>query len=154
MEKIVIRPVHARDAALIVNWTSALAEVDGEASSFGKPDFKRDVLGENPAVHMWLAEVDRAPAGFVSAYPGYDLHTASRGWHLGDVFVGAQFRRRGVGKALLRFLAKQVRASGGVWLAWTVSQANEPACAFYETLCAHRMPVHFMALGKSGMDGL
>ena len=53
--------------------------------------------------------------------------------------VSEERRGRGIGKALLVFLAREASARGWARLEWSVLDWNTPAIRFYETLGARAM---------------
>jgi GNAT superfamily N-acetyltransferase len=53
---------------------------------------------------------------------------------MSDLFVREAARRRGVGRALLEWLAREARRHGGEWLGWGVMKKNAEAQAFYRAI--------------------
>jgi len=85
-------------------------------------------------------------------YAGYDLQSASRGVHLGDICVTKSARRQGVGRMLVAELGQRILADGGEWVSWTMLKGNVEAREFYKKLGAKKVrDVEFWALGKSKM---
>ncbi len=128
----------------------------------GKPDF----MEEETIRHGLFAPVRRVDlrallavhegvcVGVALYYVGYDIPTASDGYHLGDLVVDAGYRRQGVGRALFTALAKQNLDEGGEWIALTALTRNAPANAFYKLLGMTQVAVNFFAVGKHTLAGL
>ena len=77
---------------------------------------RRDVFGERSLHSVLFAETHDAVIGFVAWDLVYDMHWASRGAQIADLFVIAPFRGLGVGLALVASVAAEVLAEGGVFL--------------------------------------
>jgi GNAT superfamily N-acetyltransferase len=94
---------------------------------------------ESPAYpHFALAFADGAVAGLASvaiAHPGVDLE---RLMFLKDLFVRESARDRGVGRALIRFLAGHCVGKGIGRIDFTTEDWNEGALRFYDRLGAER----------------
>jgi GNAT superfamily N-acetyltransferase len=62
------------------------------------------------------------------------------GLYLEDIFVLPAYRRRGIGKALLKAVARLAADRGCGRLEWSVLDWNASAIAFYEGLGASVLP--------------
>ncbi|GGO38544.1 GNAT family N-acetyltransferase [Deinococcus humi] len=93
------------------------------------PEAAHDYLSD-PAVWHWHAETDGQPIGFLMAYVHRQRHGEARHVMFEEIGVRESWRRRGVGRALLAALHRQMRAEsiGEVW----VLSDNPEAQAFYE----------------------
>jgi GNAT superfamily N-acetyltransferase len=87
-----------------------------------------------------LAFVGESPAGFALFFHNYSTFLAQRGLYLEDLFVRPDFRGRGVGKALMLFLARTANERGCGRMEWSVLDWNQRAIGFYESLGAAVMP--------------
>ncbi|HZP60383.1 MAG TPA: GNAT family N-acetyltransferase [Opitutaceae bacterium] len=83
---------------------------------------------------------DGAAAGFAVYFPTYSTFLAKPGLYLEDLYVRPQFRRRGIGKALLVHIVGLARQRGCGRMEWSVLDWNEPAQAFYRSLGATVLP--------------
>ena len=136
-----IVPATPADVPAITALIHALADYERLAHEcVATEDAVRDTLfGARPAAEVVLARVDGAVAGFALFFPNYSTFLAKPGLWLEDLFVQPAFRGRGVGRALLRWLAAEVTRRGGGRLEWSVLDWNEPAIRFYESLGARGM---------------
>ena len=57
-----------------------------------------------------------------------------------DLFVLPEYRRKGIGKAILSYLGKLAVARGVGRLEWSVLAWNESAIAFYQSMGAEVLP--------------
>ena len=96
----------------------------------------RDFIGERRRVQCDLAEWDGAFAGLMIWFRAYATFSAVPALFLEDIFVMPQFRRRGIGTAFLRHLARRARAEGAAHIDWAVLDWNTDAIEFYLRLGA------------------
>jgi GNAT superfamily N-acetyltransferase len=92
------------------------------------------LFGESPVTEALLAEWEDQVAGFALFFPAYTPDRAETGIYLEDLFVLPNYRRKGIGKALLATLAQRVLDRQGRFLSWCVLDWNTPAIAFYRSL--------------------
>src|SRR6185436_11060379 len=97
-----------------------------------------DFIGERRRVICDIAEVDGAIAGVMIWWRTYATFSASPGIYLEDLYVRPRFRRRGIGKALLKRLARYAEDDGANHIHWFVLDWNRAAGQFYESLGAIR----------------
>lgn len=103
-------------------------------------DSLRDALfGPRPCAEAVLAELDGQSVGFAVFMPNYSTFLGARGIYLEDLYVKPQVRSRGVGRALLSFVARTALDRGCSKMEWAALDWNEPAIRFYENLGARRM---------------
>ena len=134
-DTITVRPATEQDSATIVRLAHGLSLTDGgRASRLTEESYRRDGFGPEPAFRVMLAEVDGTAAGYALYFSGYDTDRASRGVYLADLFVDVQFRRYGVGRALMKAVARACSDLGGEWMFWSVLKRNRAARKFYRTL--------------------
>lgn len=97
--------------------------------------FLQERLSANESV-IFLALVmsgsGASPAGFIQLYPSFSSISLCRAWILNDVFVHPDFRRLGVGRALMRQAAQHCvdTGAGQLWLQTDVT--NTKAQRLYE----------------------
>ncbi|MCP8897488.1 GNAT family N-acetyltransferase [Shinella daejeonensis] len=134
-----IRPATAGDAATILrfirelaDYEKALHEVEATeatvtASLFGPDSVTRAVICE---------AADGAPAGFAVWFKTYSTWQAKNGLYLEDLYVTPAHRGAGVGKRLLRHLARIAVAEGCGRFEWSVLDWNTPAIRVYDAVGA------------------
>jgi GNAT superfamily N-acetyltransferase len=137
-----IRAATAADVTLLLSLIRGLAEYEKLTHEVeATKDKLRDTLFcERPAAEAVIATVDSAePAGFALFFTNYSTFLAKPGLYLEDLFVKPEFRGRGIGKALLTYLAQLANARDYGRMEWSVLDWNAPAIAFYESFGAHRL---------------
>jgi diamine N-acetyltransferase len=98
-------------------------------------DITRDLFGAQPVAVCELAFAGNEPAGIVLWFRTYRSFRAEPGVFVEDLYVRPSFRGKGLGRALLRHLARQ-----GGHMEWRVLDWNAPAIEFYKSLGAAMMP--------------
>ena len=138
-QSLTIRSAQRGDVQLIVQLIRELAEYEREPDTAvaTKEDLLRDGFDSpTPLFQCLIAEWDRDPAGFAFFFTNYSTWHGRAGIHLEDLFVRAHLRGRGIGKALLKAVAREAVERGCTRLSWHVLDWNQPAITFYEHLGA------------------
>ena len=133
-----IRRAQPADAALVYELVCALAdyeklrhEVDATPEEIAKALFAPE-----PRLYCDLAEWNGEAAGFAVWFLNFSTFRGRHGIYLEDVFVKPDFRGRGIGKALMRHLARTCVDNGYARFEWAVLDWNAPSIAFYESIGA------------------
>ena len=123
----------------MVQLIQELAEYEREPDSARatEEDLLRDGFDTpKPLFQCLIAEWKGEPAGFALFFNNYSTWHGRPGIHLEDLFVRPHVRGFGIGKALLRAVAREAAATGCTRLNWHVLDWNQPAIDFYEHLGA------------------
>ena len=136
-----IRPATCADAPLIATLVRELADYekllpDAKATA---ADFLRELEAPNPVIHVLIAEWDGEPAGFALYFFNFSTFVGRPGLYLEDLFVKPALRSHGIGRALLRALARIARERNCGRIEWAVLDWNEPALRFYHSLGARQL---------------
>jgi GNAT superfamily N-acetyltransferase len=139
--KLNIRPATSADAATIADLVRELAEYEKLAhEAKARPeDFLRELESPNPVIRVLIAEWDGEPAGFALYFFNFSTFVGRPGIYLEDLFVRPAHRSRGIGRELLRSLARIAQERDCGRLEWAVLDWNEPALRFYKSLDARKM---------------
>lgn len=136
-----IRPATAADAGTIASLVRELADYEKllhEARATPE-DFQRELDEQNPVIRVLIAEWEGQPAGFALYFFNFSTFVGRSGMYLEDLFVRPAVRSHGIGRALLRALARIARDRGCGRMEWAVLDWNEPALKFYKSLDARPM---------------
>jgi GNAT superfamily N-acetyltransferase len=138
---ISLRPATPADVPLILTQIRGLAEYEQLAHECIATEelLRSSLFGATPSAEVVLAFLDDRAAGFALFFHNYSTFLARRGLYLEDLFVFPEFRGRGVGKALLRHLARLAVERGCGRFEWAVLDWNDSAIEFYESLGARPM---------------
>ncbi|MFP4411879.1 N-acetyltransferase family protein, partial [Coleofasciculus sp.] len=134
MNKLKIRPATPTDVPVLFELIQALAEYEKLSHLVtGTVDALQDHLfGAKPYVEAILAEYEGQTVGFALFFFNYSTFLTKPGIYIEDLFVRPEFRRQGIGKALLTYVAQLAVERDCGRLEWSVLDWNEPAIAFYQ----------------------
>lgn len=138
MLQVTLRPATPTDVPAIFELIQELAEYEKLTHAVtGNIDaLNEHLFGSKPYVEAILAEYTGQAVGFALFFHNYSTVLTQPGIYLEDLFVRLDFRRMGIGKAILSHLAQLTVSRGGGCLEWSVLDWNEPAIAFYRRLGA------------------
>jgi GNAT superfamily N-acetyltransferase len=138
-----VRPAQPHDADRIALLVRELASFQGvpdevEATS---DDFAAALFASDPRVHCLVAEVSHDDGsvevvGMALWFVTFSTWKGRHGIWLEDLFVLPDYRRLGLGRALIEALAAECVARGYARLEWMVLDSNESAPGFYRSLGA------------------
>ena len=132
-----IRPATAEDTGLLATMIRELAEFERELDSVSitEADLVRDGFGVDPKFRAVIAEWDRQAAGYAFFFGFYSTWQGPQ-LFLEDLFVRPQFRGKGLGKALLRYVANIAKRENCRAMRWEVLSWNHSAIELYKSLGA------------------
>jgi GNAT superfamily N-acetyltransferase len=138
---VTIRTALSADVPQILSFIRALGEYERLSSEVIATEaaLRATLFGEHPYAEVLMAECDGRPAGFALFFHNYSTFLAQPGIYLEDLFVDTAFRKRGVGKALLSYVAELTLARGCARLEWSALDWNRLAINFYLKLGAVEM---------------
>ena len=136
-----IRPATRADAPVIASLVRELADYEKllDEAKATPEDFLRELESPNPVIHVLIAEWEGKPAGFALYFFNFSTFVGRPGLYLEDLFVRPAQRSHGIGRALLRALARIAKERGCGRMEWAVLDWNEPALRFYQSLDARQM---------------
>jgi GNAT superfamily N-acetyltransferase len=136
-----IRPATRADAGTIASLVRELAEYEKllDEAKASAADFLRELDSANSVIHVLIAEWNGSPCGFALYFFNFSTFVGKPGLYLEDLFVRPEQRKHGIGRALLRALARIATERGCGRMEWAVLDWNEPALRFYKSLDARQM---------------
>lgn len=136
-----IRQAKPGEEALVLGFIRKLADYEKllHEVSASEDDIREALFGARPRCHCDLAFWEGEPAGFALWFYNFSTFAGKAGIYLEDLYVEPQLRGRGIGKALLKHLAKRCVAEGLPRLQWWVLDWNQPAIDAYEAMGAKPM---------------
>jgi GNAT superfamily N-acetyltransferase len=135
---LTIRPATPDDVPEVLAMIRELAEYEkapGEVVAT-EAQLREQGFGPRRAFEVLMADVDGVVEGFALFVFGFSTWRGTPTLHLEDLFVRPDHRKRGVGLALMRALAREARGRGCERFVWQVLDWNTPAIEFYESLGA------------------
>jgi GNAT superfamily N-acetyltransferase len=136
-----VRPATPSDVPAIFDLICALAEyeklahlVEGNAEAL-----EEHLFGTRPCVEAIVAQWEQKTVGFALFFTNYSTFLTKPGIYLEDLFVLQEYRRRGIAKAMLIYIARLACDRGAGRLEWSVLDWNDPAIDFYKSIGASIM---------------
>ncbi|HEY1417727.1 MAG TPA: GNAT family N-acetyltransferase [Myxococcaceae bacterium] len=131
-----LRPATRADVPLILSLIRELAtyERDPDSVVATEEGLLRDGFGERPLFQATIAEWSGTPVGFAFWFFAYSTWRGQPTLSLEDLFVRPDARGRGIGKEMMRYLARTALDTGCGRFVWQVLDWNEPSIRFYESL--------------------
>jgi GNAT superfamily N-acetyltransferase len=138
--KFRIEPASERDVPLILKLIKDLAEYERLSHAVVATETTvRESLFVKRAAEVVIGYAGTEPAGFAMFFQTFSTFLGVPGMYLEDLFVEPQWRRQGLGEALLAHLARIAVERGYGRLEWSVLDWNELAIRFYSKLGARPM---------------
>jgi GNAT superfamily N-acetyltransferase len=133
-----IRAAEATDVPVIARLIRGLASFEKmqDQVSMTEERLAANLFGEHRYAETLLAEDDGEPVGFALFFHNFSTFLGLPGVYLEDLFVIPEQRGRGIGRALLKELARLAVERGCGRLEWSVLDWNSDAIGFYERLGA------------------
>jgi GNAT superfamily N-acetyltransferase len=138
---LVIREARPGDEALILGFIRELAEYEklSDAVVATPAHLTKTLFADNPKAFALIAESGGEPVGFALYFFNFSTFLGKHGLYLEDLYVRANRRGEGAGKALLARLAQIALENDCGRMEWWVLDWNAPAIAFYKSLGAEAM---------------
>lgn len=136
--ELILRPAQPADVPVLFDLIQALAEYEklSHAVTGNADALKEHLFGSRPYVEAIIASYAGQAVGFALFFFNYSTFLTQPGLYLEDLFVLPEYRRQGIGKAILSYLAGLAVERGCKRLDWSVLDWNEPAIAFYRRMGA------------------
>lgn len=157
MPKLEIRIATEDDVPLILSFIKELAEYENLSHEvYATEDLLREYLfGERRGAEVVIGHHGEDPAGFALFFHNFSTFLGRPGIYLEDLYVTPELRGKGVGRALLTYLAKLAKERNCGRLEWSVLDWNEPAIKLYESIGAVPMDEWTVyRLTGEALDGL
>ncbi|UVO38755.1 GNAT family N-acetyltransferase [Bradyrhizobium arachidis] len=125
-------------AGLVLDFVRELAayeELSHEVEAT-EADIAEALFGGDPRLFCAIAEWNGEPVGFAVWFLNFSTFSGRHGIYLEDLYVRPSHRGKGLGKALLVYLAKECVDNGWSRLQWAVLDWNATSIAFYKSLGA------------------
>jgi len=140
-ELAIVRPLTEADLPRFLDLIDALADYEKleRPSAEARARLVAHALADPPRFHALLAERAGRAVGYAIFFETYSTFLALPTLYIEDIFVLEEERRRGIGQAMMRELAREALRRGCGRMEWQVLTWNQPAISFYERCGAKRM---------------
>lgn len=136
------RQAERKDCPLILDFINMLAVYEKmENEVVATVELLEEYLFDRNAATVIFSVVEGREVGFALYFNSFSTFLGRSGLYLEDVFVLPEFRGKGIGKAILKKLARIAIESGCGRFEWRCLDWNTPSIDFY------------LALGAVPMDG-
>lgn len=135
---VTVRAAEEHEVALILSFIRELAQFERLAHEVVATEalLKEALFGRQRYAQVVFACVDGEALGFALYFFSFSTFLGRPGLYLEDLFVRPAARGRGIGKALLQWLAAHALERGCGRLEWAVLDWNAAAIGFYLKLGA------------------
>ena len=135
---LVIRQGEPADVPVIAGLIRGLARFEKleDELTMTEERLAANLFGPHHYAETLIAEVNGSPIGFALFFHNFSTFLAQPGIYLEDLFVVPEHRGGGVGRALLKELARLAIERECGRLEWSVLDWNREAIGFYERLGA------------------
>ena len=133
-----IRKATRADVGIILGFIRELAEYEKEPDAVvaSEADIEDRLFDPETTTDAVICLSEGKPAGFAVYFLSFSTWLGRDGLFLEDLYVSPEHRGKGLGKALLKHLAKIAVKRNCGRFEWNVLDWNEPAINFYESLGA------------------
>ena len=138
---LAIRAATPADMPLIGQLIRALAEYEGLTHAVRMEEAKLEcfLFGDRPMAEVLIGEVNGVPRGFALFFHNFSTFEGRPGIWLEDLFVMPDWRRCGLGRALLGEVARIALQRDCARMEWSVLDWNMMAIQFYRALGARAL---------------
>jgi GNAT superfamily N-acetyltransferase len=133
-----IRPVAVSDLSLVLTLIRELAEYERLSHTVVATEemLRAALFGERAFTEAVIGRHDGEPVAFALWFYNYSTFAGRPGLFVEDLFVRPHARGKGLGRAMLAYLANVAVERGCGRLEWLTLDWNKPAREFYERLGA------------------
>ncbi len=138
MTNIHIKPALENDIPLIYSFIKEFADYIHQSHEVvaTEEDLCEALFGPKRYAEIVIARLDDRPVGLAVFFHNFSTFLGKPGIYLEDLYIRSEFRKMGIGKALLEYLAKLAVERGCARFEWAVLDWNESAMEFYKRLGA------------------
>ncbi|MBN1333033.1 MAG: GNAT family N-acetyltransferase [Synergistales bacterium] len=144
IEGFTIRDCTVEDIPMILTFIRELAEYEKIDDQLEATEdiLAENLFGDKPCAEVVFGCWKGKPVGFALYFHNFSTLLGKTGLYLEDLYVRPEMRGKGMGKALLTYLARLALERKCGRFEWVVLTYNKPAIDFYRSI------------GAKGMDDL
>lgn len=137
IDNLKIRETNEKDCELILSLIKEIAEYEKMSNQvIATEETLLEYIFKNNRAEVVILELDKNPIGYALFFYNFSTFVGRSGLYLEDIFIKKEFRGRGIGKEVFKFLAKKAREEGCKRMEWVCLDWNEPSINFYKSLGA------------------
>lgn len=133
-----IRPAGPDEVPLILRFIIELAEYEGVAHEVEATEelLRENLFGPRSSAEVVFGCFDGSPVGFALFFQNFSTFQGKPGIYLEDLYVRPEMRGKGIGTAMLAYLAHLTLERRGGRFEWGVFTWNIPAREYYASIGA------------------
>ncbi len=141
IESLQIRKARKSDVPLILHFIKELANYEKLLHEVTATVdlLEANLFGEKSVAEVVIASFEGKDVGFALYFHNFSTFVGKPGIYLEDLYVSPEYRGKGFGKILLKYLANLAVERDCGRLEWWVLDWNESAIDFYKSLGAKPM---------------
>ena len=140
MKNISFRFAEEKDVPVILQFIKELADYEKMLDEVvANEEILREWIFNKQKAEVLFALIDGKEAGFALFFHNFSTFLGRAGIYLEDLYVKPECRGKGIGKGLLKQLAKIAVERGCGRLEWSCLDWNKPSIDFYLSLDAKPM---------------
>lgn len=138
VQDLFIRQAQEEDVPLLLDFIKQLADYEklSHVVVADAESLRRTLFGEIAFAEVILADYQNQSVGFALFFHTYSTFLGKPGIYLEDLFVVPAMRGKGIGRQLLKYLARLTKERNCGRLEWSVLDWNKPAIEFYKNMGA------------------
>ena len=138
MKDIQIRPAIEADLPDLLGLIRAIAQFDGclDSVKVDVETLRAAFFSDRPKANALVAVIGGKAVGMATYYPIFSSFIGKPGIWLDDLYICEEYRRHGIGRALMTKLCEIAYHTGCVRIDWIVAQDNANGLGFYKRLGA------------------
>ena len=140
IDNLKIRETSEEDCGLILSFIKEIAEYEKLSDEVvATEEILKESIFNNNRAEVVIVELDGKAVGYALYFYNFSTFNGKSGLYLEDLFIKKEFRGRGIGKEVFKFLVKKAKKEGCKRMEWSCLDWNEPSIKFYKSLGAVAM---------------
>ena len=135
-----IRNAQVNDIPTLIALIQELADYEKlSKEAVATEDLLKYWLFEKERAEALILEVDQIVIGFALYFHNFSTFLGKAGLYLEDLYIKSDYRHKGYGKQVFKYLAKLTLERACGRMEWSVLDWNTPSIQFYQNLGAKPM---------------
>lgn len=134
MSSVAFRPITSDDEPVLLRMMRNLAEQEPGAYFFDEPavcQVLRKFVADPGLGRAWIFFDDATPVGYIVLTFGFSFEYHGRDAFIDELYVEPQYRRQGIGRRAMQFVAESAREFGVNAIHLEVDKGNDAAEELY-----------------------
>ena len=102
-------------------------------------DLQKYIFEKDGFVEVLIGYYESQPVSFIIFYSSFSTFIGKPGIHIEDFFIKPEFRGKGLGKTIFKYLSTLALSRNCGKIEWYAAEWNENALKFYEKMGAQKL---------------